>query len=130
MKCQVRMIVTNPNRTMKFTEFDGELYRDDRMHVLYICKGITTIEGDRVSTTIYHEESPVDAKWCLVTYRNNSRYMAISSKLFDSKQNAEAYRRHIEPMTPLISLGGRPRNPPPPYEEFLRWKEGRKIPRI
>ncbi len=93
------------------------------MYVLYICKGTETIVGDRVSTTIYHEESPVNAKWCLVTYRNNNRYMAVRSDFFDSRQDAEAYMKEVEPMVPLISLGGQPRNPPLPYEEFLRWKK-------
>jgi len=104
-------------------EFNGEVYRDDRMYVLYTCKCTEEVEADYVSTTIYHEASPSDAKWCIVTYKNTPRYRAFRVDVFDSRQKADDYVRGVEPEVPLISLGGRSRNPPLAYPDFVRWKE-------
>ena len=107
---------------MKEIAFNGEYYRDDRMYVLYICRCSEDVQMDHVATTIYHEDPPPNSKWCLVTYRNVERYVAVRVDAFESKQEAEEYMKRVEPTVPLVSLGGRPRNPPLPYEEFARWK--------
>jgi hypothetical protein len=104
-------------------EYEGEKYHDDRMFVLYLCKGtIAESDGQTITTTIYHENAPADYKWCLVTYRNIARYPAIRVDDFESIEEARAYLERIEPTVPRISLGGRsPRNPLP-YKEWLEWK--------
>jgi hypothetical protein len=107
---------------MSEVEFNGEYYRDDRMYVLYVCKCTEDVQRDHVATTIYHEEPPPNSKWCLVTYKNVERYMAVRVDTFDSKQDVETYMSSLEPTVPLVSLGGRSRNPPLSYEEFARWK--------
>ena len=86
--------------------FNGQLYYDDRLYLLYLCLGTIDIEGNLVTTTIYHENAPPDAMWCLVTYRNCEQYPAVSVLHFATKENAIAYMESTEPTTPLISEGG------------------------
>jgi hypothetical protein len=86
--------------------FNGQLYYDDRLFLLHPCLGTIDIEDDLVSTTIYHENAPPDAKWCVVTYRNCERYPAFGALHFETKDDATAYIEIIEPTTPLISEGG------------------------
>ncbi len=91
---------------MSHYELNGEHYRDDRMFVLYLCKCTEKIQIEHISTTIYHKNPPQDAKWCLVTYRNVERYIAVRADTFETKQEAEQYIKSIEPTVPLVSLGG------------------------
>lgn len=105
-------------------EFQGQLYFDDRLYVLYLCKATAEINSEGlISTTIYHEESPVNYRWCVVTYRNCSKYPISSTKLFDLKDEATAYIIKIEPETPLISLNGKSPSNLMPYEEYICWKK-------
>lgn len=76
-----------------------------------------------MKTSIYHERAPEKHKWCLVTYRNVVRYIAVRVDHFDSAEAAQAYIKKIEPQVPLISLGGKPPNSPLPYNQFVNWKE-------
>ena len=104
-------------------EVNGERYHDDRMFILYVCRCTVEIDGDVVSTTIYHEEAPINHKWCVVTYKNVTRYPPTRVDYFDSENEAVAYVKKVEPGVPLISLGGRSPHPPLPYEQFVKWKE-------
>ncbi len=110
-------------------EFQEQSYFDDRLYILYICKVTVKFNPDDglISTTIFHEETPDNYKWCLVTYRNCKNYPIFSTKLFDSKDEAIAYRRKIEPETPLISLNGRSPSNPASYEEYLCWKSNNSL---
>lgn len=110
---------------MHLVEFAGDFYRDDRMYVLHLAKCTEKEEVDHVATTIYHEDPPQGAKWCLVTYLNNERYRATRVDKFETQSEAEAYMRHIEPTVPLISLGGQPPTHPMSYEDFCVWKRDR-----
>lgn len=105
---------------MKGIEFNGQMYNDDRMFVLYLCKG--TVNADGTATTIYHEEPPDNSKWCLVTYRNVPRYPAVRVDHFDTLEEAQAYIKKVEPTVPLISLGGKGPRVQLPYNEFVKWK--------
>ena len=52
---------------------------------------------------------PVGAhKWQLVTYRNTGSLPSIRDDTFDSLNDATAYLKHFEPLTPLDSLGRNP----------------------
>src|SRR5256885_1906329 len=103
--------------------FQGKLYNDDRMFVLYITKGRADAERDGVvEATIYHESPPLDCKWCLVTYLNTERYPAVDVDEFETLDEARAYLQRVEPTVPLISLGGAPPSTPLAYEEFVAWK--------
>lgn len=106
-------------------EFQGQNYFDDRIFVLYLCKGTVDIEsGDdgAVWTKIYHEQAPENHVWCVVTYRNCNRYPLFSVDSFYKKEDAIKYMRKIEPETPLISLGGISPTNSLPYEQYLNWK--------
>lgn len=105
-------------------EFEGQSYFDDRLYVLYLCKALARIDPDGfISTTIYHEEPPVNCTWCLVTYRNCNRYPVFNTRLFDSKDEAIAYMRKIEPETPIISRNGKSPGNLVSYEDYLCWKK-------
>ena len=104
-------------------EFDGQSYSDDRLFVLYLCKGTIEFEPDgTVTTIIYHNQSPDKYVWCVVTYRNCRRYPLYRVDSFYEKSDAMAYMRKIEPETPLISLGGKIPDHPLTYEIYLSWK--------
>ena len=104
-------------------EFNGQSYYDDRLYVLYLCKGTIKVEPDGdVFTTIYHEKAPKEHVWCVVTYRNMARYPLYGVDSFYKKDDAVRYMQKIEPEVPLISLGGNPPQQPISYEDFLLWK--------
>jgi len=108
---------------MNGIEFNGETYRDDRMFVLYICRcTVDIIEGEIVATTIYHEDAPETHEWCLVTYKNVTRYPAIRVDHFESLKAAQDYMKKVEPTVPLISLGGNSPQAPLLYDQFAKWK--------
>jgi len=104
-------------------KFDGEFYNDDRMFVLYVCKCLISEDDNIVKTTIYHEEDPKNCRWCVVTFRNVVRYRAFRVDTFDTEEEARKYAAHVEPQTPLVSLGGRSPKPFPSYDEFVGWKK-------
>ena len=111
----------NTHRAM--IEFDGDLYHDDRMFVLYIARCDVRQRGDGfVDWTIYHRQAPTEAFWALVMYRNTRRYPAVMVDGFPTRDEAEEWKRRVEPAVPRISLGGRSPTPPPSYEEFVQWK--------
>jgi len=98
-------------------------YFDDRLFILYLCKGKVEIQPDGlVSTTIYHEKELTDFVWCLVTFRNCARYPATRVDSFYKKEDAITYQKSIEPETPLISLQGKSPINPLSYEEYRSWK--------
>ena len=107
----------------KTIEFQGLEYFDDRLYVLYLCNGIVdTKQDDIVTTTIYHDKAPEDHLWCIVTYRNCSRYPAVRVDSFYKKDDAMEYLKKIEPETPLISLAGKSPDTVVSFEEFQKWK--------
>lgn len=108
---------------MNKISFEGEVYNDDRMFVLYVCKCTVAVEHDIIATTIYHEKPPESYKWCVVTYRNVRRYRAVNADHFESENDARTYMAKVEPTVPLISLGGRSPDIPLSYDKFIDWKE-------
>lgn len=108
----------------KLIEYDGQKYFDDRLFVLYLCKGVVEEDQDGlISTKIYHNNEQLKKYvWCLVTYRNCRRYPAVRVDSFYEKESAMQYLRKIEPTVPLISLGGKSMDSPMSYEEYLNWK--------
>lgn len=111
----------NESKTIKFQD---QNYFDDRLFVLYLCKGKVEIEPDGVAiTTIYHEQEPIDFVWCVATYKNCIRYPLYRVDSFYKKEVAIEYIKKIEPETPLISLDGKSPAKPFSYEEYLKWKK-------
>jgi len=106
-------------------EFDGHTYYDDRLFLLHLCLGTVEIDDELVTTTIYHENAPPEASWCLVTYRNCEGFPAFSVLHFENKDDAIAYRQMIDPTTPLISRGGKPAEVS--YDEYVDWKIGESL---
>lgn len=108
----------------KTIQYQGEDYYDDRLFVLYLCKGKVEIDSNDgvVATTIYHEQAPEDHIWCVASYRNCNRYPLYRIDSFYKKEAAEAYIRAVEQETPLISLGGKSPELPLSYEAYVEWK--------
>jgi len=102
---------------------DGVEYHDDRMYVLHICRCKASLKGDCTETTVYHESPPPDARWCVLTYRNIRGYPGIRVDHFDTFEEAQAYQMRIEPLTPLVSLGGRTHQKPLSCQAFMNWKK-------
>jgi hypothetical protein len=100
--------------------FNGKDYYDDRLFLLHLCLGTFEVEGDVVTTTIYHENPPPDATWCLVTYRNCDNYPAFNVLHFRTKDDAVIYMESVEPTTPLVSNGGQSSGLS--RESYLKWK--------
>ena len=103
-------------------EFDGNLYNDDRMFVLYIAPCIFSEDSENITYQVYHEKPPPEHTWCIVTYRNTERYPASKVDTFNSKEEAEKYKANVEPSCPLVSLRGEPKKFRS-YEEYISWKE-------
>ena len=105
-------------------KYDGQSYYDDRLFVIYLCKGKVEVAPDGIIvTTIYHEQTPDDYVWCVVTYRNCGRYPLHSVISFYKKDDAIKYISNIEPETPLISLDGKSPASVVPYDEYVSWKQ-------
>jgi hypothetical protein len=101
---------------------DGETYNDDRMFVVHIGRCTTVERSDTIDTTIYHDTPPIDAKWCLVTFRNTPRYPAFRVDHFETREDAQRYLEEVLPAVPLVSLGGGSPRPPKSYAEYLEWE--------
>lgn len=108
--------------------FKGIAYYDDRLYVLYLCKGTVGVDSNgAVISNIYHDEPTADSHWCLVTYGNHINYPIHSVKHFETKDEALDYIKRMEPEVPLISLGGASPKQPLSYDEFVRWKKENKF---
>jgi hypothetical protein len=106
-------------------EFNGKVYNDDRLFVLYIAKCTQRLSDDLKITTIYHEQAPDNHIWCLVTFWNVERYKAYRVDSFDSVNEAISYAQYVEPQTPLISRKGKsPKNNEiMNIHEYRKWKQ-------
>ena len=105
-------------------KYNGEEYFDDRLFVLYLCKGKVAPESDGlIATTIYHEQAPADFVWCVATYKNSNRYPLSRIDSFYKEDDAIAYMKLIEPETPLISLEGKLPQNPLSYDDYMSWKK-------
>ena len=101
----------------------GDVYNDDRMFVMYLCRCTVHEPGDgTVVTSVYHQEIPQDAAWCVVTYRNTERYPAYRVDNFNTQKEAQSYVERVEPLVPLVSLGGRSPSVPLTFRQFEVWK--------
>lgn len=107
-------------------EFRGERYYDDRLFVLALCRGRYRDDADGVvETTIFHEPEPADGtlSWCLATFRNCANFPLVAVHHFNSRDDALKYMGMVEPIVPLVSLGGRGPERPLSRSEFLAWKQ-------
>ena len=104
-------------------EYNKQMYFDDRLFVLNLCRGkVERLADGKIETTIIHEDDTVDLIWCLATYRNCDNYPLFSLNHFETQSDALKYRNLIEPTVPLISLSGQSPQSPPAYADYLIWK--------
>jgi len=108
---------------MSKCELDGEIYNDDRMFVMSICKSTVSEDKDCLTTTIHYKKIPHTYKWCVVTFRNVPRYRAHRADSFDTEAEAKQFLAQVEPLTPLVSLGGKSPSDPLLHVEYTKWKE-------
>ena len=103
--------------------FQGETYNDDQMYVLHIARcAVEPAPDDTTVTTVYYENVPDDALWCLVTYRNTAQYPATRVDHFDSPAEARSYLERVEPTVPRVSLEGRPSEETLTFDAWSTWK--------
>ena len=107
---------------MPLVTHNGVAYFDDRMFLVHICRCTAVLKRDATETTIYHDNVPAEAKWCVVTYRNTVKYPAVQVDHFETREQAQAYVERIEPTVPVVSLGGVAPEGPIPYSMFVAWK--------
>ena len=92
---------------MTTIEYDGHLYYDDRLFILYVVAcTISKLDRDYFTYEIHHESPPDKHLWCVVTYHNTERYLADRIDVFETKSEAEDYKMEVEPGCPLASLYG------------------------
>lgn len=108
-------------------EFEGEIYNDDRMFLVSVCKCTIREEDDMIVTTIHHDNPPQNHEWCLVTFKNTKRCPAIRVDHFDNEHDTTEYRKKIEPETPLVSLSGHSPYPPTLYAKYVQWKKDNNL---
>ena len=124
-------------------EYEGHLYNDDRIFVLYIARCTEKkVKPGYLEYVIYHTNPPTKNKnpktilstlinkfkaddqdvymWGVVTYRNTARYPCMGVKAFYDKEAAQKYLIKVEPTTPLVSLNGR--GSEMTYDDFVDWK--------
>jgi len=108
---------------MTSLHFQGETYNDDRIYVLHIARcTVSAGPDDTTVTTVYHENAPEGALWCLVTYRNTPRYPPTRVDHFASVEDARSYLERVEPTVRRISLGGRSPQEPLAFDAWTAWK--------
>jgi hypothetical protein len=95
--------------------YQGEIYRDDRIFVMNLSKGKVEINGK------------IFQKFVLVTYRNSLKFVAVRADHFDTKEDAENYIKKIEHEVPLISQNGEPLSIPDNVDKREFWLNWLKI---
>ena len=90
-------------------EFEGDVYRDDRMYVINLNRGTVSKKGKK------------ETRYLLTTYRNTHSLPASRSDDFASKEEAINYLKEIEPDVPLVSNKGKPLNIPDDVERWEYW---------
>ena len=120
--CEHAIAHLEEERTMPPLEPDGVTYNDDRMFILYICKCTIEENADSIRTIIHYQETPLNCIWSVATFRNNPRYTLCKIDHFNNKEEAEAFVAHVEPQTPLVSLGGQSPTSPLSFSEYSDWK--------
>jgi hypothetical protein len=77
--------------------FEGELYNDDRIYVLTVSESTVTCLTSR---------EPPRKVWSVITRRNVRGLPPVREDDFETREEAEAFKRAAFPRIPLISLGG------------------------
>jgi len=99
------------------------------MYVMQITVGSTRSSGELEEAITGRELS--SHGWSetvlLLTYRNVPSLPAVRSDSFDSLEEAIEYVKSVEPTCPRVSLGGRPPQPTPSWEEHLDWLRERGL---
>ena len=92
-------------------EYNGELYRDDRLFVINLTYG--KLKNDLTRKTV--------SRWTLITYRNTKQLTYTKSDFFENKGAAKEYLRDVEPKCPLISNDEKPLVIPNGQNTWLYW---------
>jgi len=103
--------------------FNGEVYNDDRMYLLCVCRCTVKEEDGVIVTTIYHDNPPLHHEWCVATFKNTIRAPSTRVDHFNTEYDAIEYMKKVEPGTPLVSLSGCSPNPTIQYDQYMQWKE-------
>ena len=107
---------------MGATMSDDELF-DDRLFLTSVYPGqIKKTDEGYIETIILYDQTPPDAIWIAIYYRNLPRFPIVGTYHFKSKEDALRYQSIVEPTTPLKSLGGEPPSSPMSFPDYVKWK--------
>jgi len=96
-------------------EFEGQVYRDDRIYVINLNRGIVSRNNDRKT------------RYLVNTYRNTPNLPTTRTDDFSTKKEVVDYLKKVKPETPLVSKNGKSLQIPEgvdPWEHWLDWLNG------
>jgi hypothetical protein len=100
----------------------SDTYRDDRMYVMRITSNFTKDPDGAVTVPMrFVGACDLSKPVVLITHRNMPNLPAVRVDDFPSGREAIAYIMRVEPTCPRLSLGGRPPEPTPTWQEHLDW---------
>lgn len=102
-------------------ELNGEVFHDDRMFLLHVCKVTVERAGDQRCITIHHEQAPEDHDWGVVYYKNSGSYPAHKTDFFETEEEALEFYHKVAPQCPRVSLGGRGAGPAFTFQLYSAW---------
>ncbi len=77
-------------------EYEGCVYRDDRMYVINLTRGSVSKAGK------------TETQYLLITYRNTLSLPAVRTDPFETEEEAINYLKEVEFTVPLVSNNGEP----------------------
>jgi len=92
--------------------YQGRPYLDDRLFILDLTP------AKKNGRTV----------WAVITRRNCEGFTPFRTDEFETKEEAIAFIKKIEPQTPRFSLGEKSPDPTPSYKEHCRWLSAEGIP--
>jgi hypothetical protein len=98
------------------------------MYVMRLTSNFTKDDdGSVTASTAPESESDLSKPAVLITYRNIPSLPAVIVDDFPSVKEALDYIQRIEPTCPRVSLGGRPPEPIPTWQDHLAWLHGQGL---
>ena len=107
---------------MATLDLDGEHFLDNRLYLMHVARCTVSVNDGVRATTVHFADAPPGHQWCVLTRRNTAKWPPIRINHFPTEEAAVDFLRHIEPLTPLISLAGKSPARPLSYAAYCEWK--------
>ena len=110
--------------------FNGQIFNDDRMFIMHLCRCCASVVGNLKVVTAFHDQIHEDCQgslpslnWCVLTYRNTPNFEAFKVNVFAELEEAQQCLAQMEPTTPLVSNGGDSPQRPLRQDFYKQWKK-------